>query len=178
MVIEQESAGAATPIEARSTVDEPRSEPIDEDIHCGVERCLAKFPSTQQGKMSRAHHIRIQHKHGLDDSHLQPSEEDDQEPLGEAPQTQLLHQALTRAVTAKCQAGLLKSICDTFQMNYGVLGTDRHKFRSWVTRYGLGPQAVNVAEDALFGIEGFETSQPGQPQQTVQWVNGPGGQPM
>lgn len=69
----------------------------------------------------------------------------------EAPQVQRLRQTLSR-VLGKNKSALVDNLCDVYGRNLSALA-DRHKFRSWIIRYGLTSDQISAVEDSLFGLE-------------------------
>lgn len=151
---------------------------------CG--ECPAYFPDTKEGRMQKANHVRLAHRKTprpatraqtakeSADPEQPPSDDDDAWP----PLALALQTALRRSLGTK-QNGLILNLCEAFLQSVNVLGLDRHKFRSWISRYGLTPAAVTAAEDAVFGLEGFGpegSSAAGGPQ--IQYVQGANGQPF
>lgn len=88
-----------------------------------------------------------------------------------SPQGQRLSGVLSR-VLGKSQVASV--IVEVFESNSGLLGQDRHRFRSWLARYGLTQMQIAQVEDSIFPIEDIPLFPVGAPQGVPGYAPSPG----
>ena len=177
-------------------IQDQDNENEDEDLQPSAKSCPHcdyEYDNNSSGSMAYANHVRIVHpdqtkkarsggrKGGSAEKRPSSASQAprpapvDEEYLGElSPMAQRFYEATTQVVPNN-KANLVKQMVTMFQRYSQTLAGDRHRFRSWIIRYGLTPDQVNLVEDEMFGIEDLLGTPSAQGGMTPQMVPNPGG---
>jgi len=169
----------------------------EDDVQPGTKACPHcedfEYDNTPSGGMQYANHVRIVHPDQTKKAKSggrKPSSQEKRSPApprtprpppvdeeylgGLSPMAQRFYDSATQVVPSN-KANLVKQMVDMFQRYAQTLAADRHRFRSWIMRYGLTPDQVNLVEDEMFGIEDLLGTPSAQSGMTPQMVPTPGG---
>lgn len=114
-----------------------------------------RYVDDGRGRGRFANHVRAKHPEETEGAKMRRAAEEKLTQL--SPIAQRLYDALKRAIPK----GSIEAIVSIFNRNTTSLGQDRHRFRSWIQRYGLTQDQIAQVEDELFGVEGAGTDSPG-----------------
>lgn len=135
--------------------------------------CDFTYGTTKKDKPAFLAHMRTVHPDKTKKAQERKAAEDaaakataDLSPRGELFQTTLASLGL--------RPGIAQSMTSTFNRNASMLTTNRDKFRSWMLRYGLTRDQMQVLEDEMFGLDD-EAPTPQQPGQPTAYMPLPGG---
>lgn len=137
------------------------------------EHCAFTYANTRSGRARHMQHVKTQH-HDQTVSGRQRKEQE--EKLADlSPMALRLHEVAGRVVS---KPTTVETMVNVFNRYSETLGGDRHRFRSWVQKYGLTPDQVNQIEDEMFGLDdvpalGGTAAGPGG--HTVGYLQSPGG---
>ncbi|MFH1486617.1 MAG: hypothetical protein ABIH46_11145 [Chloroflexota bacterium] len=139
----------------------PQDEQTTEEPQRRCPFCDFTYANTRKGRAAYATHVRRAHPEETRDAREQRAVEEQLAYL--SPMAQRLHDTLRRVIP---RSASVDTIVNVFNREAATLGQNRHRFRSWIQRYGLTQDQLSQVEDELFGVEGAEGTQ---------WTGGPGG---